>query len=123
LVDTIRAGVETAFSAVPQLVTVGTYLRKTGDGTYDPATDEITPGAMSIPNVRFLKTAADVAEREASPIAITDVKFLIPRVDFPDAVEPTDTDQILPGDGQRYNVVATKFVPGDSLFIVFGRRA
>lgn len=123
LVDTIRAGVETAFTLGSEFVTQGTYLRRLGGSTYDPATDETTPNQEAIPNVRFLKTSSDVTEREASPVDITDVKFIIPRVDMPANFKPNTNDQMQPGDGETYNVIASRFVPGDSIYIVFGRKA
>ncbi len=122
LLDTVRAGIETAFAVGSEFVSVGSYLKKTGNGTYDPNTDTVTPGANVVSNVRFLKTGAGIEEREASPVAINDVKFLVPAVDLPD-VSPGENDQIQPGDGTTYNVVITRFVPGNVLHIIFGRRA
>lgn len=121
LIETVKAGIETAFAVGAEFVTVGEYLKKTGNGTYDPVADTITPGANIVSGVRFLKTSAGVQEREASPVAINDVKFLVPAIDLP-GLEPGENDQIRIL-GIRYNVVVTKFVPGNVIHIIFGRRA
>jgi hypothetical protein len=121
LIDTLREGIETAFGAVPDLVSIGDYYRKTGNGNYDPGSDTLVPGANKISPVRFLKTSSGLQEREASPVAITDVKFLIPAVDLP-GVTPGENDQVVV-DGGRYNIVVSRFGPGQALHIVFGRRA
>lgn len=120
LTATIRAGVETAFSAAKELVRHGTYHAKGGDPVYDPGSDSMTGGDVQVPNVRMLRTSSLAEEREASPVAITDEKYLIPAVDLP-GITPSDQDKI-ELDGVFSNVVSWKPVPGDSLYIVFARR-
>lgn len=123
LLATVRAGIETAFAVGEEFVSIGTYLRRAGPSAYDPITDTTSPAAVPIPNVRFLKTATDVTEREASPVTITDLKWLVPAVDLPPDFRPGEDDQIEPGDGLRYNILASRPLPGDALFIFFGRKA
>lgn len=125
LLGAVEAGVEVAFAVAHELVTVGTYHRKITEAqTYDPITDTTSPSNQPVSNVRFLKVAAANEEREASPVAISDVKFLVPASDMPDDFDrPGNSDQMSPGDGVLYNVVADKFVPGKKIYIIFGRAA
>lgn len=120
LTDVLQAGVETAFASAQELVRLGTYSAKGGDPIYDPVTDTMTGGRDVVTNVRMLESTATLAEREASPVAITDTKFLIPFVDLPGHT-PSETDSILL-DGVGYNVVAFKKVPGQAVHVVFARR-
>jgi hypothetical protein len=123
LIPTILAGIETAFGVGNEFVTVGTYDKSTGTGVYNPVMDDVVPGQTRYDNVRFLKTTTDVTEREASPVGITDSKFLVPSVDFPQGFLPGENDKFAPGDGVVYNVIASRPLPGNVLFIIFGRRA
>lgn len=123
LLETVRAGIETAFAVGNEFVSVGTYYHRSGQGNYDADTDTMNPAATTISNVRFLKTSVDNTEREASPVAITDLKWLVPAVDLPVGFKPGENDQCEPGDGLRYNIVASRPLPGDALFIFFGRKA
>lgn len=123
LIPTILAGIETAFAVGNEFVTVGTYDKSSGLGEYNPVTDDVIPGQTRYSNIRFLKTTTNNTEREASPVAITDSKFLVPAVDFPSGFLPGDNDKFAPGDGIVYNVIASRPLPGNVLFIIFGRRA
>lgn len=120
LTDVLQAGVETAFASAQELVRLGTYTAKGGDPIYDPIADTLTGGGDAIANVRMLESSATLAEREASPVSITDTKFLIPFVDLPGHT-PSETDKILL-DGVGYNVVAFKKVPGQAIHVIFARR-
>ncbi len=123
LLNVVEQGVETAFAVASEFVTIGTYIQHVGGSTYDPETDAVTPGVVEIPNVRFLKTASEGSEREASPISVTDVKFIIPAKDLPAGFRPREEDQMLPGDGLKYNLVVPRFVPGNPVHIIFARQA
>ena len=120
LTEVLQTGVETAFASAQELVRLGTYIAKGGDPVYDPVTDTMTGGKDEITNVRMLETASTMAEREASPVAITDSKFLIPFVDLPGHT-PSETDSILL-DGVGYNVISFKKVPGQAIHVIFARR-
>jgi hypothetical protein len=124
LIPTVLAGVETAFSVAEEFVRVGTYVKKSGNGTYDPVADTKVENTNRIENVRFLRTATTREEREASPIAIQDAKFIVPSVDIPD-LDPGENDSIEFNDGtlEIWNVMVSKFVPGRVVHIVFARRA
>lgn len=116
---TIASGVETAFAAAEDLVSLGTYTVRRGTSVYDPATDSYTGvGPTTYGNVRMIRTALTDSEREASSVTVSDVKVLIPARDLP--VRPNETD-VFTLDGVGYNVISLKAVPGDSLWIVFAR--
>ena len=114
----IAAGVETAFAAAEDLVSLGSYTAVRGERHYDPATDSYTGGSTTYPNVRMLRTALTDAEREASTVTVSDTKVLIPARDLP--VRPGETD-VFRLDGVDYNVISLKSVPSDALWIVFAR--
>lgn len=114
-------GVEIAFAAASEFVSVGTYLGRTGNESYDIDADTMNPIGTSIPNVRFLPTSVQDAEREASPVAVSDLKILIPGKDLGTFV-PSTNDKLQMA-GFWYNVVAVKPVPGKALWIVFVRAA
>lgn len=120
LIDTLQAGVETAFTSARELVRLGTYAAKGGDPIYDPVTDTMTGGKDVIANVRMLESTSTMEEREASPVTITDTKFIIPFVDLPGHT-PSETDTILL-DGVDYNVISYKKVPGQAVHVIFARR-
>jgi hypothetical protein len=122
-VDTILAGVETAFTLSSEFVVSGTYTKKSGNADYDPSTDELVAENSNVfTNVRFLKTALSRQEREASPLSVQDAKFLVPAVDLP-LKDPGENDFFVLATGERWNVLTSKFVPGDVIHIIFGRRA
>lgn len=119
LIDTLQAGVETAFEAAAELVRLGVYTSKSGVPTYNPLTDQMTGGLVGIPNVRMLEVVATAEEREASPVTVSDTAFLIPWVDLPR--DPSETDTILL-DGVSYNVLTRKKIPGKTIHKVFCRK-
>lgn len=121
LIATTLAGIETAFTVAAEFVTPGTYTKREGNPAYDPVTDTLAANDNVVSNVRFLKVAASREEREASPVAINDAKFLVPAVDLPN-LTPGESDLITIND-VVYNVLVSKFVPGEVLHIIFGRRA
>lgn len=114
-------GVETAYSIASEWVRIGSYYAHYGNPDYDPATDTLADQSKTFPKVRVIQVSASLQEREASPVAINDAKFLIPSVDLPGVV-PTENDR-LTLDGVIWNVLVDKYVPGRPLFIVFGRKA
>jgi hypothetical protein len=121
--DTIADGIETAFTLGAEFVTTGTYTRKDGNHTYDPATDDLVaenPNVLT--GVRFLRTKVDVQEREASPVSITDTKFLVPGVDL-GGLLPGPTDFFQLDTGERWNVLISQPTPGNKLIIIFARKA
>jgi hypothetical protein len=122
LLNTVAAGVETAFELASELVLTGVYTKVLGNSTYDPVTDELTPDVENIPDVRFIQVGVDLEEREASPVSITDSKFLIPGVDLKGYL-PGETDYFVLETGERWNVLVSRPTPGKKLIIVFGRRA
>lgn len=114
-------GVETAFAVCHEWVRIGTYRKLTGNAVYDPITDTTSdPGAV-ISGVRYIQTAASLEEREASPVAINDAKFIVPSVDLP-GVEPGEND-VITLDGVDWNVLVDKYVPGRPIHILFARKA
>jgi hypothetical protein len=119
LLQVVEDGVETAFTTLKDFVVLGTYMTRGSEPVYDPETDSMTYVAQNFENVRIIRTAASMEEREASTISINDVKFLIPATDLP-GYEPTETDVVDYG-GVLYNVLAIKHVPGDSLWIIMAR--
>lgn len=121
LIATTAAGIETAWAVAAEFVTPGTYTKREGNPTYDPATDALAANDNVVSNVRFLKVSASREEREASPVAINDAKFLVPAVDLP-GLTPGEND-VITILGITYNVLVSKFVPGEVLHIIFGRRA
>jgi hypothetical protein len=122
LLDTVFAGVETAFSVGSEFVVLGTYTKKSGNPTYNPAADTLAESPNVVPNVRFLKTALSREEREASPLSIQDAKFIVPAVDLP-GLDPGENDFFQMENGERWNVLTSRFVPGKVVHILFGRRA
>ena len=114
-------GVETAFSIASEWVRLGTYLHRYGNPSYDAESDTIADQTKKFEKVRVIQVSASLQEREASPVAISDAKFIIPSVDLP-GIEPTEND-VLSLDDVAWNVLVDKFVPGRPIFIVFGRRA
>jgi hypothetical protein len=114
-------GVETAFSVANEWVRIGTYLKRTGNPSYDPGTDQLSDPGKTFEKVRVIQVAATREEREASPVAISDAKFLIPSVDLP-GIEPSEND-VLTLDGVAWNVLIDKYVPGRPLYILFARKA
>lgn len=120
LKETVAAGVETAFSAARDFVSLGTYTHRTSAPAYDPATDILTAGETTVSGVRMLRTSITAEEREASPLTVEDVKVLIPARDLP-GFKPSETDYF-ELDGTDYNVLTLKTVPGDSLWIIFARK-
>lgn len=121
LLNTASQGVETAFKVAEEFVRLGTYTKKTGNGVYDPTTDSMDMTTIVTEDVRFLQTSLTREEREASPLSIQDFKFIVPAVDLPD-LDPGENDTIsFPG--EELNVLASKFVPGKVVHIIFARRA
>lgn len=118
--DVVKQGVETAFQAAADFVIVGTYTYRGTDAVYDPTLDTITAGETTVNNVRFIRTKATAEEREASPVAIGDVKLIVPASDIP-GVTPTETDTLVLA-GVPYNVLAVQRVPGDSVWIIMARQ-
>jgi hypothetical protein len=114
-------GVEIAFNVANEWVRLGTYLSRTGNPDYDPASDTLADQSKTFQNVRVIQVSATLEEREASPVAINDAKFLVPSVDLP-GIEPTEND-VLTLDGVAWNVLVDKYVPGRPLFILFSRKA
>jgi hypothetical protein len=114
-------GVETAFAVAYEWVRIASYRKKTGNPTYDPITDTMSDQGTVIENVRVIQTAASLEEREASPVAINDAKFIVPSVDLP-GVEPGEND-VLTLDGVDWNVLVDKYVPGRPIHILFARKA
>ncbi len=121
LLATAKAGVETAFKVGAEFVRVGSYRKRTGNPTYDPVTDSLGEDGNVITNIRFMRTASTIEEREGSPVSISDDKFIVPAIDLPN-IRPGEND-IITLDGVDYNVLISKFVPGDVIHIIFARRA
>ena len=119
LVEILQAGVETAFEAAKELVRVGLYTAKGGDPVYDPGTDSMSGGEVQVTGVRMLPTTTTVEDREASPVAVSDVAVIIPYVDLP-GITPSETDKFEMG-GVTHNVIAAKKIPGQAVHKVFGR--
>ncbi len=117
---TVRRGVETAFRVAADFVSVGSYHVRTGAGSYDPVTDQLTGGVQVLAGVRMLRTTMQTEEREASALAVTDVKVLIPGVDLRGHT-PTESDMFVL-DSREYNVTVPRPVPGGSVWIMFGRQ-
>lgn len=120
LKQVVAEGVEVAFAAAKDFVELGTYRARASEPVYDPDTDTIAYTPLVIADVRMLRTAAGVEEREASAVAVGDVKFIIPAVDLQGYV-PKESDEIEFG-GLLYNTLAIKFVPGDSIYIIIARK-
>lgn len=121
LIDTIQAGVETAFEAAKELVRLGDYYVVPENVVYDPITDDMTGAIPPVSDVRFLETSHEAQEREASQVSVTDLKFIVPFVDLKGA-DPTENDKIVL-DGVLYNVVLVKKPPGQGIYIIFCRKA
>lgn len=117
-----KAGVETAFTVGAEFVRLGTYVKRSGNSTYDPVADTLAASPNRVKDVRFLKTALSRDEREASPLAIQDAKFIVPGVDLPE-MEPGENDTIEFSDTEIWNVLTSKFVPGEVVHLVFARKA
>lgn len=118
--DVVAQGVETAFGAAKDFVVLGTYYARGSEPVYDPESDTITYTPLTFTDVRMIRAAAQREEREASAITVGDVKFLIPAADLPGHT-PEETDEIEFA-GDRYNVLAYKPVPGDTLYTVMARK-
>lgn len=117
--DLVHSGVETAFQAASDFVSLGVYTHRHSDPVYDPVTDQMTGGTTEYIGVRMIRTAANSEERESSPLTINDVKILIPAADLP--VLPQENDWFVL-DGISYNVAALKRVPNDPLWIIMARK-
>jgi hypothetical protein len=122
LLNTVAAGVETAFELASELVVLGTYTKILGNSTYNPSTDTTDVNQEEIPAVRFLPTSVTLEEREASPVAITDTKFLVPGKDI-SGYDPGENDFFVLETGERWNVLMSRPTPGKKLHIIFARRA
>lgn len=120
LVKTLQDGVETAFAAAAELVSLGTYKAKGGDPIYDPVADTMSSTGLTFSNVRMLETSSEAQEREASPVTVGDSKFLIPFVDLP-GITPSETDTLRVNE-IGYNILLYKKVPGQAIHIVFCRK-
>jgi hypothetical protein len=116
----VAAGVEKAFAIMDDYVSDGEYTVVNGAAVYDAALDKTLTPRLTLSPVRMLRTQLQTEEREASALAVTDIKVLIPGVDL-GAVVPSETDSFKL-DGAEYNVATFKPVPGNSLWIVFGRQ-
>lgn len=122
LLNLVSSGVETAFDLASELVKTGVYTKKSGNGSYDPVTDTKTNATLVITNVRFLQTTMDQEQREASPVAVADGKFLVPAIDI-QGLDPGENDEFVLETGEKWNVLVSRPTPGKQLHIVFGRRA
>lgn len=118
---TVAAGVELAFNTAYEFVVVGEYHSRAGPMVFDPDLDTMTPAAPAITGVRFLPVNNTLEEREASPVAINDLKLLVPGVDLKGTI-PTDVDQVKMWD-KLWNVTLAKAVPGQALWSIFVRKA
>jgi hypothetical protein len=118
--DIVASGIETAFAIAAEYVVVGTYKPSDGTPVYDPDTDTMTQGTP-IPDVRFMPVNNQVEEREASPVAVTDLKLLVPGKDLKGVV-PSDTGKCQLWD-KWHNVILARAVPGQDLWIIFVRQA
>lgn len=116
---TVAAGVEQAFTASGDLVSDGTYTVRTGSPVYDPVADTYVATTNTYQNVRMIRASISNEEREASTVAVSDVKVLIPAIDLGNT-KPSETDTF-ELDGLGYNVLTHKGVPGDSLWIIYAR--
>jgi hypothetical protein len=121
LLNLVADGIETAFSLASEIVVTGTYTKKTGSGDYDPVTDKRATTTQVFSNVRFIETGTSLQEREASPISITDAKFLVPAKDLP--IEPAENDFFELSTGRKFNVLMSRPIPGQKLHVIFGRQA
>lgn len=119
--DIVAASVETAFDAAKDFVILGTYYARGSDPVYDPSLDTITYTPLTFTDVRMIRTSASREEREASSVTVGDFKFIIPAVDL-GGREPDETDRIDYA-GDMYNVLASKIVPGGTLFTIMARKA
>lgn len=120
LLKLVGDGVETAFSLASELVVLGTYTRVLDSGDYDPITDIRSPSTETFVNVRFLESTTNLQEREASPVSVTDSKFLVPGADLP--FEAGENDYFELSTGRKFNVLMSRPVPGQKLQIIFGRQ-
>lgn len=115
----VAAGVETAFRAAGDAVLQVTYVRRSGAPAYDPVTDSVTVSQQTM-TVRALRSRITDVEREASPVTVEDSRILVPASDMaPATPKESDTYTL---DGVQYNVIGWRGVPGDSLWIITGRR-
>ena len=118
--DQVAAGVEQAFAVMEDYVSDGEYTVLSGIGVYDPVLDKMMTPRTTLTGVRMLRTQLQTEEREASALAVTDIKVLIPGVDLAGII-PSETDTFKL-DGAEYNVATFKPVPGNTLWILFGRQ-
>lgn len=119
LLAQVAAGVETAFTAAGDLVSSAQYVVRSGASTYDPVTDTHSTPTTTY-TVRALRSSFTEQEREASPVTVEDVKILVPASDL-DGTKPRETDYFQL-DGLQYNVLAARGIPGNSLWIITGRK-
>lgn len=119
LTQVVEQGVEVAFDTLKDFVVLGTYYTRGSEPVYDPDTDTMTYDQQNFSNVRMIRTSANMQEREASAVAVNEVKFLIPAADLP-GYTPSETDW-LDYAGIPYNVASFRHVPGDSLWIIMAR--
>lgn len=119
--DTVRAGVETAFNAADDFVSLAEYVVRTGAPVLDVATDTVSVASTTYPSVRMIRASLTAEEREASSVTVESIKVLVPASDLFGVTEPNETDTFtLHGVG--YNVLNYRVVPGGSLFIIFAQR-
>jgi hypothetical protein len=116
--ESVLRGVEQAFTIADD-VSMGVYTISSGVATYNATLDKQVMAASRVLNVRMLRTTLETEEREASQLTVTDIKVLVPGVDMQGA-QPNETDTFTL-DGNGYNVVTFRPVPGNALWIIYGR--
>lgn len=109
----VISGVNAAMAAIGDLKIAVTY-RRVVPGAYDPATDTT---ADTVTTYTFEVPRVGLSEEEMPwiPVDKKGAKLLIPRSNLP--VMPLITDYV-EIEGERWEVIRIRRVPGDSVWIV-----
>lgn len=95
----------------------------TGTGSYDPATDTQAQTISTVSNLKVVFARFTIDEIDSSIVVETDMKVLIPALDI-GTVQPKETDYFIENQtGFRWNVVKSRSVPGNSVYIIHVRKA
>lgn len=111
----VKKLVAKGFGKLGTLRTTLTYNRLTS-GAYDPAAGAVALSTVSTTITNAIVVGTTAAEQEWFPAERRTQKVLIPSLNLP--IPPTTSDTITI-DSVAWEIIKTKEVPGDSLWIIF----
>lgn len=107
---------KTALKTVGDLKVSVTYTHVTGNATYNPVTDVQTPGATTTVTVEGVLTSRSVNEYDYAKVKDNHLKLIVAATDL--GFTPASEDSCVIN-GVHYEVKRPKFVPGDSIYILY----